>query len=372
MALINCPECNKQISDKAKACPNCGFPIEEINKPNEVLLQFPELPSDLSTGRPLTNWAGNTHFKGVYDSEENVVEKINPGVVHVTMHENGIVISGGMFLNPYPIHNSQIINLKQISRTELGSLNKDVVGRAVVGALIYGPAGAVIGALTAKRQHSQHYLIINYWDADVRNAQSLIIGGSKMLVNAFIKRYEEEVTIKTQSQANYKLIIPELQEVISEVRTNPTEIQDSELAKWRTGFIQIGWLEEIGQNTQKALSKSGNEYIISKDTLLCVSYADVKGSHITDLSFNQTNIFSSFLALIATSQTLIFVRPDKKFVQVLEYKNINRIERDKKSKTIIYNIISKSGDTVALTIDYKNTEDEKIADLFFERIVLIN
>ena len=25
MALINCPECGKEISDKAPACPNCGF-----------------------------------------------------------------------------------------------------------------------------------------------------------------------------------------------------------------------------------------------------------------------------------------------------------------------------------------------------------
>lgn len=28
MALINCPECNKEISDKSKACIHCGFPLE--------------------------------------------------------------------------------------------------------------------------------------------------------------------------------------------------------------------------------------------------------------------------------------------------------------------------------------------------------
>lgn len=28
MALIDCPECGKQISDKATACPNCGYPME--------------------------------------------------------------------------------------------------------------------------------------------------------------------------------------------------------------------------------------------------------------------------------------------------------------------------------------------------------
>lgn len=29
MALIKCPECNKEISDKSKACVHCGFPLEE-------------------------------------------------------------------------------------------------------------------------------------------------------------------------------------------------------------------------------------------------------------------------------------------------------------------------------------------------------
>lgn len=29
MSLIKCPECNKEISDKAKSCPMCGYPIKE-------------------------------------------------------------------------------------------------------------------------------------------------------------------------------------------------------------------------------------------------------------------------------------------------------------------------------------------------------
>lgn len=35
MALINCPECGKQISDKAPACPNCGYPMELCSKEPE-------------------------------------------------------------------------------------------------------------------------------------------------------------------------------------------------------------------------------------------------------------------------------------------------------------------------------------------------
>ena len=29
MALIKCPECNKMISDKARLCPQCGYPIQD-------------------------------------------------------------------------------------------------------------------------------------------------------------------------------------------------------------------------------------------------------------------------------------------------------------------------------------------------------
>ena len=28
MALIQCPECGKEVSEKAKNCPNCGIPID--------------------------------------------------------------------------------------------------------------------------------------------------------------------------------------------------------------------------------------------------------------------------------------------------------------------------------------------------------
>ncbi|WP_159453507.1 double zinc ribbon domain-containing protein [Geoanaerobacter pelophilus] len=30
MALINCPECSREISNKAVSCPHCGFPLPEL------------------------------------------------------------------------------------------------------------------------------------------------------------------------------------------------------------------------------------------------------------------------------------------------------------------------------------------------------
>lgn len=35
MALIICPECGKQVSDKAKACIHCGYPLDEVISPKE-------------------------------------------------------------------------------------------------------------------------------------------------------------------------------------------------------------------------------------------------------------------------------------------------------------------------------------------------
>lgn len=33
MALIKCPECSRQVSDKAPACPQCGYPVAEALSP---------------------------------------------------------------------------------------------------------------------------------------------------------------------------------------------------------------------------------------------------------------------------------------------------------------------------------------------------
>ena len=30
MALTNCPECGHQVSDKAYACPSCGYPLAGV------------------------------------------------------------------------------------------------------------------------------------------------------------------------------------------------------------------------------------------------------------------------------------------------------------------------------------------------------
>ena len=37
MALIKCPECGRQVSDKARACPGCGCPVADETSEDEIL-----------------------------------------------------------------------------------------------------------------------------------------------------------------------------------------------------------------------------------------------------------------------------------------------------------------------------------------------
>lgn len=51
MALIKCPECGRQVSDKASKCPQCGFPIRESMGANGK--EQEELPTeDFSVQQP--------------------------------------------------------------------------------------------------------------------------------------------------------------------------------------------------------------------------------------------------------------------------------------------------------------------------------
>ncbi len=63
MAMINCPECGKMVSDKAVSCPNCGFPIAENVTSGVVriklgMFQSTQNASIIANGRTL--WSGKT------------------------------------------------------------------------------------------------------------------------------------------------------------------------------------------------------------------------------------------------------------------------------------------------------------------------
>ncbi len=199
MALLNCIECGKEISDKASSCPNCGNPMnneasKHNSKKNDDLLICPELPNNLEIGKQIVNWGGDAGFDGIFDSKENTINELSSGKIKVILHTHGIQLMQGLTF--YSIHQSQIISLKQTSQEELVKKGRSVVGRAVVGGLILGPLGAIVGGMSGIGDNEQlknkHYLIINFWDEISRTAQTFLISGDKKLITSFIGRFEEE------------------------------------------------------------------------------------------------------------------------------------------------------------------------------------
>lgn len=52
MALIDCPDCARQVSDRADACPECGHPVSEMRFAPPPLPPTPPTPPPLSSKSP--------------------------------------------------------------------------------------------------------------------------------------------------------------------------------------------------------------------------------------------------------------------------------------------------------------------------------
>ena len=69
MALIKCPECGKDVSDRAESCPNCGCPVESPSGTVKIMLPVLGQQSQLSSKQKVsifkTGNIGNTLWKGV-------------------------------------------------------------------------------------------------------------------------------------------------------------------------------------------------------------------------------------------------------------------------------------------------------------------
>ena len=52
MAMIKCPECGRDVSDKAAACPGCGCPLSELIPGGVVKIKLPR------TEQMATGWVG--------------------------------------------------------------------------------------------------------------------------------------------------------------------------------------------------------------------------------------------------------------------------------------------------------------------------
>ena len=77
MALIQCGECSKEISDKAVSCPGCGCPMGQFNQNQSLLIDCTRLDKE-----QLWLKAYNLHYKGVESDRPIVIEMYKYIVTH--------------------------------------------------------------------------------------------------------------------------------------------------------------------------------------------------------------------------------------------------------------------------------------------------
>ena len=165
MALIKCPECGKEISDKASACVNCGCPITQTEiLDNNDTESFPELPTNLGIGSQVVNWGGDAYLSVNYQGKENF-KSISYGDCTIYLHQYGIRIT--QLTNEIKINRAQIIDIFTYNEEHLS--NGDVLGNAIVGGLLFGGVGAIVGAISGtQKQTLSKFIGITYWDVELR------------------------------------------------------------------------------------------------------------------------------------------------------------------------------------------------------------
>lgn len=102
MALIKCPECGKEISDKASSCPNCGYPIESLSLDGTVKIKVSVLKSPtgfngnqkvsiFSKGKLIWTGSSGEVAELFFDGETYVTIKYHMSMMHYGGECSGII-----------------------------------------------------------------------------------------------------------------------------------------------------------------------------------------------------------------------------------------------------------------------------------------
>lgn len=217
MALITCPECGREISDKAVACPGCGCPVEEIlnARTKELKFRFTDVNRNtLNIENGILYLYKGSHLMAHGDLKDAIIlyyckkNTFGAGQLSITFPQlKGAMIFSfrgkdcdlfeNLYLDISKIcrHERQVSIMKAVNyRTEEQKINEQErkeefwssvqtlsnltinsktphcpkcrstqityggnrisLGRAVVGGAVAGPAGATLGGLTGKKGYA--------------------------------------------------------------------------------------------------------------------------------------------------------------------------------------------------------------------------
>lgn len=174
MPLIQCPDCNTDISDKAKICIKCGYPIQQLSQEiiidQEIMIdtELENTVADIGNARDfnihqqIANWSGNGVLKNITSQiEKGDLGSLCSGDFIFYRHKSGVRIRNKSNGNDsYDVNYRQIIDITETTAEEMVQKNKSIIGRGIAGGLLLGPAAAVVGALSAMNTTSLKKLTI--------------------------------------------------------------------------------------------------------------------------------------------------------------------------------------------------------------------
>lgn len=142
MALINCPECSKEISDKATSCPQCGYPI---SKPEEKVPLRPMIWVSEEDGYIMIKCP---KCEKVSKIRKTLAQKINTGY---KLGGEGACSCGLAFDEVYKDPDEDRVKCPSCGSFQVSAGGKGFgLGKAAAGGLLLGPVGLLGGLLGSK------------------------------------------------------------------------------------------------------------------------------------------------------------------------------------------------------------------------------
>lgn len=94
---------------------------------------------------------------------ENVGQFKSENMINVSLYDKFLELSAPMSKQPITLNYSQITDVYYGFETEIVQQNKSVIGRAAAGGIVFGPVGAIVGAVSgagAKEKKEIHRLFV--------------------------------------------------------------------------------------------------------------------------------------------------------------------------------------------------------------------
>lgn len=174
MALIKCPECGREISDKAVSCPGCGCPVEQVHEKSEYEIIVEDVYMKHMSGNKVTSTNRANAIKELRKragvSKETATDVLYMrayGKTYSQMRQElkarrkveNQQLNAQIAQNLNTIQNafggSKIAKCPKCHSTSIAYDTKKLsVGRAIVGNAVAGAPGAVLGGLSSNKGYA--------------------------------------------------------------------------------------------------------------------------------------------------------------------------------------------------------------------------